>query len=112
MFGTSNGSMQVIDTPKAPTQFVLLTMQSHVLPPSYYVMRKVLDVKEQHEVEWHACPLGCTGWAPLPKSEWHLHADDECQRCKGKRFTKQAGSQLAPSRVRRVESDVGEPGIC
>jgi len=74
-------------------------MQDNVLPPSYYTMRKVLSVRDPQEVEWHSCPLGCSGWPPTPQSHWQQHASDACQHCKGARFTKQ-GSKLVPSRVR------------
>ena len=61
-------------------------------------MRNILEVKDLSEIEWHACSTGCTGWRPIAKSEWPAHVNDQCDKCKGKRFKTKAG-RLAPSRV-------------
>jgi hypothetical protein len=87
-----------------------LCLQENVLPPSYYLMKNILDVQPINAVEWHSCPLGCNGWRPTPASQWQQHAQDTCPRCQGKRFKNQAG-RLVPSRVRHSAHNA-VAGLC
>jgi hypothetical protein len=74
-------------------------LQGNQLPPSYYLMKQIMEVRDISTMEWHSCEAGCTGWEPIPKSEWHKHKDDKCPKCNGKRF-KQVLSNDTPVRVR------------
>ena len=78
--------------------FSFCVLQGSLLPPSYYLMKNILNVQAISSVEWHSCPLGCTGWEPIPQSAWKQHSEDSCARCKGKRFKLQKG-KLIPVRV-------------
>lgn len=64
-------------------------------------MRGILEVPKLAEVEWHACPNGCTCWQPIPRAEWEAHANDKCSRrgCKGERFRRDLNGNLVPERV-------------
>ncbi|KAF6257688.1 hypothetical protein COO60DRAFT_1701687 [Scenedesmus sp. NREL 46B-D3] len=73
----------------------LFLPEGNKLPPSYYLMKAILEVQDISSVEWHACEAGCTGWEPTPKAQWHKH--DHCQKCKGKRFKTVMG-KLVPVR--------------
>lgn len=89
-------------------------MQGNKLPPSYYLMKAILEVQDISSVEWHACEAGCTGWEPTPKAQWHKHKHDHCQKCKGKRFKTVMG-KLVPVRVRAcilVMSSLRVPSCC
>ncbi|KAF6254224.1 hypothetical protein COO60DRAFT_1627960 [Scenedesmus sp. NREL 46B-D3] len=76
----------------------LFLPEGNKLPPSYYLMKAILEVQDISSVEWHACEAGCTGWEPTPKAQWHKHKHDHCQKCKGKRFKTVMG-KLVPVRV-------------
>ncbi|KAF6250103.1 hypothetical protein COO60DRAFT_1629987 [Scenedesmus sp. NREL 46B-D3] len=75
----------------------LFLPEGNKLPPSYYLMKAILEVQDISSVEWHACEVGCTGWEPTPKAQWHKHKHDHCQKCKGKRFKTVMG-KLVPVR--------------
>jgi hypothetical protein len=78
--------------------------QGNHMPPSYYIMKQVLGVREVKDIEWHSCEAGCTGWEPTRTSQWHKHKDDYCRKCHGKRFKMEMG-RLVPVRVSSLKVD-------
>ncbi|WIA36729.1 hypothetical protein OEZ86_008001 [Tetradesmus obliquus] len=64
------------------------------LPPSFYLMKQIMDVRDISSIEWHSCEAGCTGWEPTPKAEWHKHKDDCCPKCNGRRFKSVLGKDV------------------
>lgn len=73
--------------------------QAHNLPPSLYMFKQLLKVKDISQIEHHSCELGCTGWGVTPKHDWHNCKDHVCSKCGGKRFKTVMG-RLVPVRVR------------
>ena len=52
----------------------------NLCPPSYYLLRKIVDAKTPEEYEYHVCKCGFFPYRP--KSEWEKHDNDKCAKCK------------------------------
>ena len=59
------------------------------VPPSMYMLKKVLDAPEWSDYEVHVCSTKtCTGhvFPVVKRSVWDAHKDDACPHCKAPRF--------------------------
>ena len=56
-----------------------LLPEGNLLPPSLYLMEKIIEVLHPDACEWHACPAEkCKPWGPTPRSKWPEHRYDKC----------------------------------
>ena len=76
----------------------------NLVPPSLYLMKKVVGCEDADAYACHVCVKDCMSWDHLDAAEWHLHAHDECGKCKQSRFvggpSPSAGGKLRPRKVR------------
>ena len=64
-----------------------LLPKGHILPPSFYLCKKVLAVKDPDNHQYHVCPNLCHCFGHLPRAEWERQKEEMCPECKtGRRF--------------------------
>lgn len=94
-----SGTMPAGTTPCCRSFLAMLCAQAHLLPPTLYLIKQIMDVIDISQIEWHSCERGCTGWRSN-KKKWQDQKDDHCKKCGGKRFKTVMGRlQLVPVRV-------------
>ncbi len=59
--------------------------EGNFVPPSFYLVRKLLESREAQECERHVCTHDKHVFPPALPSEYHQHRDDECP-CGERRF--------------------------
>ncbi len=76
--------------------------QGNLLPPSLYLMKKVIGVREPVDYEHHVCRNDCMVFTDLARDQWPQHAADKCDKCGAQRF-EAVGPKgvLRPVKVRR-----------
>jgi hypothetical protein len=63
--------------------------EGNLLPPSLYILRKVLGCSNWDEFELHVCSnpnCGAHVWPYLPRAQYEEHKDDACPCCATARF--------------------------
>ena len=77
-----------------------------VLPPSDWMMRKLIGFQGLEAYQYHSCVNDCHSWDFVPKDEWNSipQKDRECPTCKEPRFEKRRsaarqGFALVPRKV-------------
>ena len=63
----------------------LLPVEVAALPGSWYLVRKLVELKKLDSYEWHVCDNECCSWEPLPPDQWDS-CDDACTTCDKPRF--------------------------
>ena len=51
----------------------------NLCPPSYYLLRKIVEVPNPEAYEHHVCK--CGPFPYRPQKEWEAHCDEQCTKC-------------------------------
>ena len=77
----------------------LLLPRGNLFPPSYHIIKAILDVPAASTYERHLC-TGCWRVFPwLPSAKWHAQHDDTCAACGTRRFNIGLGGQVTARRL-------------
>ena len=75
--------------------------QPNLLPPSLYLIRKLIGCKDVVDYEYHICVKDCHSWDFLHPRDFDAHAADKCPVCKEPRFHRPVltSGKLKPRKV-------------
>lgn len=75
--------------------------QPNSLPPSLYLIRKLIGCKDVVDYEYHICVKECYSWHFLHPRDFEAHAADNCPVCMEPRFHRPAltSGKLKPRKV-------------
>ena len=51
----------------------------NICPPTYNLVKKVVNVKDVSEYEYHVCK--CGAFKKIRKEQWMDYSDEQCPRC-------------------------------
>lgn len=74
-----------------------LLPQPNFCPPSYYMMKRIVNVDAADRYEFHFCPTCCTRYEPLARTDWGANADAKCGHCGDARFVQLQSARLMPA---------------
>lgn len=79
----------------------VLLPEGNILPPSLYLVERLLQSRPPDTCAYHACPKDCKVWPHLPRRDWALHKDDRCD-CGAARFVTQTAAGVPCLRPAKV----------
>jgi hypothetical protein len=96
----------------------LILPRHNLFPPSYHIMKAILDVPAASECEAHVCDACWRVFPHLHPSQYHAHANDKCAGCGKRRFNVSAAGKPTANRSayrfgdkETVEDILSAPGL-
>lgn len=79
-----------------------LLPSGHIMPPSWYLVKRIIGALELDTYQHHVCPCHKHAWSPLPRKQWRAQRTDRCPVCNDRRFVKTAENKWEPQLVRAL----------
>ena len=97
LFNDANMGSNVID--KLLRLIWRILPRGNFLPPSFYMMKRILGIDSYVDYEYHACPCHKHRYEKISRADWAAHHGDACPKCGKTRFMRDKGGRMIPRLV-------------